>query len=401
MSRSDGGDKEVTLLRHCLALFAVICLFTGTPAGAQDEKPILIGTTQSLSGRFAQEGTRQLEGMLMWMNDINARGALLGRKVELLHYDDHSDPERAAMLYDKLINEHRVELLIGPYSSELTLRVTEVAERENFPIVTAAASADSIWNRGYRNVFGIDVPSSNYMDIAVAEAANRGAKNIALFYAEGDFAEDVARGVRREAKKHGLRLVMDRRYTPDKMDFRVLADELRAIEGETDVLLGATYLSDSVGIARALGPGKRLQVDMVALTVGPALAEFSTMLERNVEGVVGVVQWLRSIRLPGAQDFAYRYRQMHGHNPGVHAAMGYSAGQVLEAAVRLAGTTDRDALRGQLRTLRFRSLIGHYQVDETGRQVAKRNYLLQWQQGSRRLVAPANIAERELIYPRP
>jgi branched-chain amino acid transport system substrate-binding protein len=105
--------------------------------------------------------------------------------------------------------------------------------------------------------------------------------------------------------------------------------------------------------------------------------------------------------LPGAQDFAYRYRQMNGQNPGVHAAIGYSAGQVLEAAVRLAGTTDHDALRKQLRELRFRSLLGHYEVDETGRQVAKKNYLLQWQDGRRRLVAPANIAERKLIYPRP
>ena len=387
-------------MKTILSLIAA-ALWLVSPVQAQEAKPILVGTTQSLSGRFAEEGRLQLEGMLMWMNDINARGALLGRRVELIHYDDHSDPNRVAELYDKLINERKVDLLIGPYSSDLTMRATEVAERANFPIVTAAASADSIWSRGYKNIFGIDVPSSNYMDIAVEEAAKRGAKTVALFYAEGDFAEDVARGVRREVKKHGLQLVMDRKYRADSMDFKVLANELREIESRTDVVLGATYLSDSVAIGKALGPGKRLEVDMVALTVGPALAEFGPMLNNNVEGVVGVVQWLRSIRLPGAQDFAYRYRQMHGNNPGVHAALGYSAGQVLEAAVRLAGSTDRDALRSQLGELRFRSLVGHYQVDETGRQVAKRNYLLQWQDNSRRLVAPANIAERELIYPRP
>lgn len=371
------------------------------PAEAAPPKPILVGTTQSLSGRFQEEGRLQLEGLLMWVSDINARGALLGRPVELVHYDDHSDADRVAELYEKLITERKVDLLIGPYGSELTLRATEVAERHNFPIVTAAASADSIWDRGYRNVFGIDVPSSNYMDIAVAEAAKRGARNVALFYAEGDFAEDVAKGVRREVAAQGMNLVMDRKYVPDKMDFKVLAQELRAIEGQTDVVLGATYLADSVAIGRALGPGKRMEVDMVALTVGPAAADFGPMLRNNVEGVVGVVQWLRSVRLPGAQDFAYRYRKMHGHNPGVHAAIGYSAGQVTEAAVRLAGSTDHDAIREQLGTMRFRSLVGHYQVDETGRQMAKRNYLLQWQDNQRRLVAPAYLAERELIYPRP
>lgn len=384
------------------ALVLLASLLVPSVAVPQDApEPILVGTTQSLTGRFKEEGELQLKGLLMWADDINARGALLGRPVKVVYYDDESDPTRVAQLYDRLINQRGVDLLIGPYSSELTLRATEVAERNNFPIVTAAASADSIWNRGYRNVFGIDVPSSNYMDIAVAEAAKRGAKTAALFYAEGDFAEDVARGVRREAEKYGMTLVMDRKYTTSATDYRALAEELLAIEDQTDVLLGATYLSDSVAIAKSLGERRKMDVDMVALTVGPALTEFRSMLDNNVDGVVGVVQWLRSVRLPGAQDFSYRFRQMHGDNPGVHAAIGYSAGQVIEAAVRLARTTEHDALREQLRTLRFRSLIGHYQVDDSGRQVAKRNYLLQWQDGRRRLVAPENIAESELIYPRP
>jgi branched-chain amino acid transport system substrate-binding protein len=321
--------------------------------------------------------------------------------VELVHHDDESDPDRVEMLYGRLIREQQVDLLIGPYSSELTLRATDVAEGEDFPIVTAAASADAIWNRGYRNVFGIDVPSSNYMDIAVTEAARHGAQTAALFYATGDFAEDVARGVRREAARHGLRLVMDRRYAPDSADFRALARELRAIEDEADVVFGATYFADSVAIARSLGGLRRLEVDMLALTVGPALPEFSELLDSDVDGVVGVVQWLRTVRLPRAQDFAYRYRRKYGNNPGVHAAIGYSAGQVLEAAVRLAESTDRDALRAQLGSMRFRSLLGHYRVDATGRQVAKSNFLLQWQDNRRRLVAPADVAERALIYPRP
>lgn len=389
------------MMKTIASLLVAASLWLSAPVSAQEVQPILVGTTQSLSGRFAEEGRVQLEGLLMWVEDINARGALLGRPVQLVHYDDHSDPDRVAMLYDKLINERKVDLLIGPYSSELTLRATDVAEQNNFPIVTAAASADSIWSRGYKNVFGIDVPSSHYMDIAVEEAAKRGAKTVALFYAEGDFAEDVARGVRREVSKHGMTLVMDRKYSPDSMDFKVLARELLAIEDQADVVLGATYLEDSIGIAKGLGSGKRLEVDMVALTVGPALREFSDRLDGNINGVTGVVQWLRTVRLPGAQDFSFRYRQMHGHNPSVHAALGYSAGQVSEAAVRLAGTLDAEALRNQLRELRFRSLVGHYQVDETGRQMAKRNYLLQWQDGRRRLVAPARIAEREFIFPRP
>ncbi len=362
-------------------------------------EPIKIGTTQSLTGQFEEFGNAQMKGLKMWVHDINARGMLLGRPVELVHYDDHSDAARSAWLYRKLIEEDKVDLLIGPYSSALTLAASDVAEEFNFPMVAAAASADRIWERGHKNIFGIDTPSSNYMDPAIQAAAERGAKTIALFYADAEFSVDVAEGIRREAKKHGMRIVLDESYPVTQREFSELAGKLK--NTDADLALGASYLEDSVAIGRALGPGKRLDVDMVALTVGPATREFTERLNNNVEGVVGVVQWLRTVRLPKAQDFSYRYRLKYGHNPGVHSAIGYSAGQVIEAAVRLAGSMDKDALRRQLGELRFRSLLGHYQVDQTGRQVGKTNYLLQWQDNRRRLVWPENIAERELIYPRP
>jgi hypothetical protein len=68
--------------------------------------------------------------------------------------------------------------------------------------------------------------------------------------------------------------------------------------------------------------------------------------------------------------------------------------------VRLAESTDKDAVREQLKKLEFHSLFGNYKVDETGRQIGKHNYLLQWQNDHRRLVAPPDVAERKLVYPR-
>ena len=112
-----------------------------------------------------------------------------------------------------------------------------------------------------------------------------------------------------------------------------------------------------------------------------------------------MTQWLRGIRLPGAQDFAYRFRQRYGDNPAAYAALGYSGGQVMEAAVRLAGSTDHTAVREQLHSMVFNSLMGIYKVAADGRQVGKNNYLFQWQGGSRHLVAPTDLAETRLIYP--
>jgi branched-chain amino acid transport system substrate-binding protein len=361
---------------------------------------IRVGTTQPLTGKFKDFGEEQLRGLQMWVRDINARGALLGKTVELVYYDDYSEPDRSALLYRQLIEKDKVDLLIGPYSSDSTLAASSIAEKYNFPMVASAASAEKIWQRGYKNIFGTDVPSANYMNVAITAAQAQGAKTFDLISSDSEFSKDVADGVRRELASRGLTLLMDEVYSIDQTDFSALAKKLVNSKGE--VLLGGTYLHDSVAISRAIGAlgHTRTNKDMIALTVGPALREFGDEMGPAAEGIVGVVQWLRSVRKPGAQDFAYRYRLKYGYNPGVHAAIGYSTGQVIEAAVRLAGKLDKNAVRIQLSKMTFHSLFGEYRVDKTGRQVGKRNYLLQWQGDRRYLIDPPDVAERELIYPR-
>jgi branched-chain amino acid transport system substrate-binding protein len=379
--------------------FLMLALLGGVSHAADT---IRVGTTQPLTGKFKAFGEEQLRGLQMWVHDINARGALLGKDVELVYYDDYSEADRSALLYRQLIEKDKVDLLIGPYSSGTTLSASTIAEQHNFPMVASAASAEKIWRRGYKNIFGTDVPAANYMHIAIAVAQENGAKTFDLVSSDTEFSREVASGVREEIASRGLTLLMDEVYQLDQVDFSALAKKLRDSKGE--VLLGATYLEDALSIRKAImslgATAKVRRKDMVALTVGPALRAFGDKMGPAAEGIVGVVQWLRSVHKPGAQDFAYRYRLKYGYNPGVHAAIGYSAGQVMEAAVRLAGSLDKDAVREQLKTMTFHSLFGEYKVDETGRQIGKRNYLLQWQDDRRRLVAPPDVAERKLIYPR-
>ena len=143
----------------------------------------------------------------------------------------------------------------------------------------------------------------------------------------------------------------------------------------------------------------QLSPKAIVFTVGPSLKEFGNVLGSDADGVLGVVSWIRSARLPMSRDFAYRYKQKHGHNPGAHVAYGYGGGQVLEAAVRLAGTLDKDAVRQQLVDMKFRSLLGHYNVEETGKQVGKSIFVLQWQNGRRLLVLPKLMRESPIEYP--
>ena len=122
-------------------------------------EPIRVGVTAGLSGTYTAPSADLLEGLKMWAYDVNARGALLGREVEIVSYDDQSDPATSARLYEKLINDDQVDLLIGPYASDVTLAASEVAERHGFPMVSPSASATDIWSRGYKNIFQVDSPA--------------------------------------------------------------------------------------------------------------------------------------------------------------------------------------------------------------------------------------------------
>ncbi len=379
-------------------LLLTLCTLAVTlAAGAYAVEPIRIGTTQSLTGSLQEFGTNQLRGLQMWVGDVNSRGQLLGRPVELVHYDDGSDPARSAQLYRKLIEQDKVDLLVGPYSSDITLAASQVAEEHGFPMLTLGASADAIWSRGYQNIVGLDTPSTRYMDIAIETAVAQGARTMALVYGDTGFTRDVVPGVHSKAQELGLQIVLDE-SADSTAEIPALVQRLGA--ADADVIMAIAYLDGAVDLVRAL---KQAQVKpkMLVFGVAASLAEFGQELLGEAEGVTGVTQWLRGIRLPGAQDFAYRYRKLYGSNPGAYATLGYSGGQVIEAAVRLAGSTDHAAVRDQLHTMVFNSLLGIYKVDADGRQVGKNNYLLQWQGNDRRLVKPDKLAESKLIYPLP
>ena len=373
---------------------AGLCLLMGMSV-SQAAEPIRVGVTASLTGAYAKLGQDQLSGIRMWADDINARGALLGHKVEIVHYDDASDPEKSAALYERLITQDKVDLLLGPYSSDITLAASRVAERHNFPMVATGAASGKIWEQGFSNIFQIDAPADQYMELPLGLANEKGLKRIALVYADTEFPREVAAGARTMAASHGMQIVLDEAYPQDSLDFAGIAGRLKA--AAPDVVIGGTYFNDSVALVRAIR-SVGLKPEIMVMTVGPAQQDFGRQLGDDANGVMGAIAWMRSGKMPLAYDFSFRYKQKYGHNAAVHAAYGYAGGQVLEAAARLAGSLDRDAVREQLKTMKFRSLLGHYRVDETGRQTAKKTFVLQWQDGFRLLVMPEDIADSLVKY---
>ena len=382
--------------RHSLSLMLSLVVFFFAFPTASLAKDIVVGASVALTGKYARTGQEQLQGFQMWVDDVNARGGLLGRKVVLKYYDDESKPDTGAKLYEKLITDDKVDLLIGPYSSAVTMAASTVAEKHNFPMVSSGASATEIWSRGYKNVFGLYTLAETYMDQILAFGKSKGLHKVALIWENTEFPRAVANGVKLEAKKLGLEMVFEEEYGKASTDFSSMIIKIKA--RKPDMVIGGSYLPDSVAFMRQ-AKENRLYAKIFAFAVGPGLPDFGKNLGPDAEGVMGNTQWEPTLKLPGVKEFAEKYKAKYGHEPGYHAGGGYGAGEVLEAAVKKAGSTDRDKVRAALFSLDIKTTFGRFKVDSTGRQVGKPGYTIQWIKGERELILPAEAATAKPVYP--
>jgi branched-chain amino acid transport system substrate-binding protein len=382
-----------SIIRFLLLL--VWSVAAGTAGMAAQAADVVVGTSVALSGKYARTGQEQLQGFQMWVEEVNARGGLLGRKVALKHYDDESKPETGAKLYEKLITDDKVDLLIGPYSSDVTMAASTVAEKHKMPMVSSGASASEIWERGYKNTFGLYTLAELYMDQILEFGKSKGLKKIALVYENTSFPRGVASGVRSKAKALGMQIVYDEEYGKASSDFTSTIVKSRPEAGHDHRQF---VPPDSTGFMRQ-AKENRLYAKIFAFAVGPGLPDFGKNLGLDAEGVMGNTQWEPTLKLPGVKEFAEKYKTKYGHEPGYHAGGGYGAGQVIEAAVKKAGSTDRDKMREALATLDTVTAFGRYKVDATGKQIGKPGYWVQWLSGERHVVLPAEVATAKVAYP--
>jgi branched-chain amino acid transport system substrate-binding protein len=374
---------------------------TGAPSEtgmSQPAGPIRVGASISLTGRYDRTGKELQNGYLLWAEQANASGGVMGRQIQFEIYDDQSDPETARNLYEKLISEDKVDLIIGPYSSPVTLPASTVAEKYGYPMIVSGASASDIYTRGYKNVFGIYTAAALYLDGAVDIANKNGYRTAAIINENSAFAKDTASGARQKALQAGMQVVFEEEYPNTVRDLNPILIKMRPLN--PDVILGGTYGEDSTILIRQL-KDLNWTPKIVALTVGPALPDFYQTLGEDAEYVMGATQWEPGVRGPGVAEFATTYRAKYGYDSGYHAAGGFAAGQLLKQAIERAGAVDNDKIRAALATMEATTIYGAYKVDATGNQVGKPSYLVQWLRGERKIVWPDALAEAAATVPVP
>ncbi len=379
-----------------VAVLAATVMFTA-PASA-DHQPgnvVVMGGTISQTGSRAVAAGLMHEGRKIYLEELNARGGLLGHKVELKIYDDKTDKRTAIELYEKLITVDRVDLVLGPYSSYITDPVANVMERYKQPFVVGNSGNPKIYERGRKYVFSGPQPlRRDRFKGAVHVAKKLGVKRIAIIAEVTSPIFFVA--VQEWAKKLGLKVVTSERFPLGQTDFRAL---LRRIEASgAEAIISISAYSDTVAQVRQLRE-LNINVNMYSSSVAPSLPKFAEELGSTAEFVVGSSPWEPKAVLghPGIAEFVEKYEKRHGVTPNYHAAGGYAAMQILVAAIKKVGSFDPGKVRNSLASIAVYSIRGPYRANERGVSAPTEPTSIQIQNGKRMIVWPEDKAEARFL----
>ena len=371
----------------------------GAPPALAQSAPIVIGASLSLTGVFADGGKYSLEGYQLWIKQQNAKGGLLGRQIALKYYDDQSEPATGVRLYERLINEDKVDVIVGPYGTAITAPAANVAERYKMPMICPETADIAMFHRGFKYIFmGLGaVPSYLYGVLSIAK--DHGYKKLALIGPDTAFGHSLVNAVPEIARGFGQSTVYTEFYPPRASDFASVIEKVKA--ANPDVLLAMAFPNDSIGVLRQLKQSNYAP-KMFYEAIGASDPQFAQNAGTDVDGVFSVTAWDPLAKSQENAEFQRAYKAEFHRDPDYHAASNYSALQLLAAAVKKVGSLDREKLRDTLATLQVPTLLGTYRVEpSTGVQIGYTSFILQWQKGKQVIVYPGNHAHGKPLIPFP
>ena len=389
------------------------------PAAANT--PVRIGYCLSLTGPVAANARSAQLAHRIWMEDVNRRGGLLGRPVELVCHDDHADADDVPALYRRLLDEDRVDLVIGGYgTNSIAPAMPLVMERQRFFIGLQGLGVNSAL--GYANYFAM-IPTGPDPNAALTEgffalAAQQvpRPRTVALLSADAVFARNPIVGARQNAARFGFQVVHEAVYPLATEDFTPVMDTVAA--SGCDLLFICSYLQDSIALVRAVHAHAFRPKMVGASMIGPQATAVKTALGPLLNGFVNYEYWAPSpaLMFSGVQDFLATY-QARAADAGVDllghytAPLAYAQMQVLEQAVQATRSLDDARLGAYARAATFDTVMGPIRFGPGGEWAAPRVLQVQFQgiaghalagfQGGagQAVVWPPGLASGPLVYP--
>ena len=412
--------RERTLARLGAAVLGAFALALGALPGRAAE-PLRIGFGMALTGPLAPNGKSALLAMKIWEEDINAKGGLLGRPVQLVYYDDKSSPSEVPAIYTKLLDVDHVDLIVGGYATNMLAPAMPVVMQKNRLFIGMLGLAVNK-EFDYPKYF-VMIPSGpepkpaftkGFFDVAMAQDPKP--KTVAIVGADAEFSRNASDGAHENAKAAGLKIVYDRNYPPAQTDFGPIVRAMQATNPDLAVI--CSYPLDSVGMVRAVNEIGFKPKMIGGAMVGLQATVFKTQLGPLLNGFVNYDFWLpvKSMEFPGVLDMMKKY-QARAPGEGVDplgyymAPWGYAYLQVLGQAVEATKSLDDDKLADYVRTTTFTTVVGDVKFGKGGEWAQSRVLQVQFQHikgnavdqfrdiSTQVVVAPDPYKSGSVIYP--
>lgn len=399
-----------------LGAAAAALAFT-VPAGADPQgDTIVLGSAISITGKYSQEGKNAMDGYNLAVKRINERGGVTvnGKKykLEIKYYDDESKPSSTAQLLERLIGQDGIKYALGPYASGPTKAAAPVIEKYKIPMVEAEGASRSLFTQGYRYLFGALSTSEQYLapavevaaDYARAHGKSPGELKVALVFENDPFALDVRAGAADEAKKYGMKIVIDDKMPRDLSDISATLTKVKALQ--PDLLLASGHTKGAITTVRQM---KELgvYVPIVAMTHCES-ANLTGKFGKEANGIICPTQWAETLNYKDplfgtAMDFFNLFKKTYPSYNEVpyQSAQASAAIEIWADAFERAQSFDTEKLRDALAATKMQTFYGNIKFDSSGKNTAKPMVLRQIQDGKYVVIAPASYAKDKPQLPMP
>jgi branched-chain amino acid transport system substrate-binding protein len=363
----------------------------------QDASAFHIGVITSLTGPAAAFGQAHKHGYNIAVAELNAKGGVLGKPIELVFYDDQSKPDQAVQGVAKLVDQDHVPIILGAYSSETTRAIVPAVTQKQVPLIMPTATADNVMETGSRWVFRICAGANSYAAAMIDFLKNNGApKTIAIVYENTNFGQANGKSMKTAAPAAGMTVVDEEVYQASSPDYKALLQRVQATN--PDAVYFASYLLDATALMRQSAQVNLSPKFLTAAGTGFSAAEFPTEkgAGKYAEYTYSVSQWLPSAKWAGSKEFDDAYFKIAGSHPAYHGMQAYAALVVAAAAINEAKSDQPAAIADALRKLKLETPFGPIQFDAKG-QNAHPVLVTQVQGGQYKVVWPADVAEAKIV----
>jgi branched-chain amino acid transport system substrate-binding protein len=383
-------------------LAAMAALSAVTSLAGVCQETVKIGVITSLTGSQAAFGGAHKNGYLIALDEINAKGGVLGKRVELDFYDDQSKPDQAVQGVSKLLDQDHVSMLLGAYSSENTKAIINPVSSHQIPLLIPTATADNVMDSKSPWIFRICAGANDYAKATIEFLKHNGApKTMAIVYEKTNFGQANMQAMKEAAQAAGINVVAVEEYEAKAPDYKAVLRRVK--EKNPEVIYFCSYLLDATTLMR-----QSQEVDLnpryyTSAGTGFAAAEFPTAkgAGKNAEFTFSVSQWIPDAPWPGSKEFDAEYFKRNNSHPQYHAMQAYQSLMTAAQAMKNAKSLDPAKVRDALKNINLKmTAFGPVKFDANG-QNQHTVLITQIQGGAYHLVYPPTIADAKPIIPAP